>query len=313
MSASIFIPQLAPAYWHKIYYFYYVAHFRSYSQAAQVLHIAQSSLSRAVKDLEQRLNTVLLVRDSPRLSLTPGGKTMVAHVQMILETLKKIEHEAKLLQKPNPESMVLWVEEPLLCDYLLKPLLNFQQQRSDLKLEIRSRACLGPMPPAKHLISIDLGFDPGSKRIQKPLLRFESGLYASQSYLQRWEPPLTLEDLSKHPLLLLNESIPGFFEDMNWHDALLKQKSSEKLSRCIVHTPEHLLSMARAGFGIMAWVKGHPYLRTSPLTEILAEVSLLHGPQNQAYFICESHSFETEGVQALYLYLKEHCQGFSKD
>lgn len=313
MPASVFMPQLSPLYWHKLYCFYYVAHFGSYSKAAKVLHVTQSSLSRAVKALEQRLNTILLVRSSRHVSLTLGGKKMIEDVEMILEKLKKIEGFSKPPTIKDPESIMVSVEEPLLCDYLLKPLLSFQKSRPDLKLEIRSMACLGPVPPAPHVIFIGLGLGQSSKRIQKPLLSFQSALYASQSYLQRWEPPLTLEDLSKHRLLLLNETIPGIFEDMNWHDALLKKKSRQNITRCMVHTPEHLFNMATAGFGIMAWVKGHPYLKANPLTEILEDVSQLHGPQRQAYFGCEDPSFKTEGVQALYLYLKEYCEAFSKN
>lgn len=313
MSAAVFIPQLSPLYWHKLYCFYYVAHFGSYSKAAKVLHVTQSSLSRAVKALEQRLNTILLVRNSRHVSLTSGGKNMIGDVQMILEKLKKIEDYSKQPTIKDPESMMVSVEEPLLCDYLLEPLLSFQKSRPDLKLEIRSMAYLGPLPFANHVISIGLGLGQNSKCIQKPLLRFESALYASRSYLKGLEPPLTLEDLSKHRLLLLNETIPGIFDEMNWHDSLLKKKTRQNSTRCMVHTPEHLFNMAEAGFGIMAWVKGHPYLKANPLTEILEGVSRLHGPQNQAYFSCEDPSFKTEGVQALYLYLKEYCEAFSKN
>ncbi len=311
--SSVFIPQLSPLYCHKLYYFYYVAHFGSYSKAAKVLHVTQSSLSRAVKALEQRLNTILLVRSSRHVSLTPRGKNMIGDVDLILEKLKKIEEGSKESTIKDSESIIVSVEEPLLCDYLLKPLLKFQKSRPDLKLELRSMACLGPVPPAIHVISIGLGLEKNSNRIQKSLLGFESALYASQTYLQGLEPPLTLEDLSKHRLLLLNETIPGIFEDMNWHDSLLKKKTRQNSTRCMVHTSEHLFNMATAGFGIIAWVKGHPYLKANLLTEILEGVSRLYGPQSQAYFACENHSFKTEGVQALYLYLKEYCETFSKN
>ena len=312
MPASVFIPQLSPLYWHKLYCFYYVAHFGSYSKAAKVLHVTQSSLSRAVKALEQRLNTILLVRNSRHVSLTSGGENIMEDVQMILEKLKKIEGYSKQPAIKDPQSIIVSVEEALLCDYLLKPLLSFQKSRPDLKLEVQSMACLGPAPPATHVISIGLDLEKNSKRIQKPLLGFQSTLYASQSYLQSSEPPLTLEDLSKHRLLLLNETIPSIFEDMNWHDSLLKKKACQNVARCMVYTSEHLFNMATAGFGIMAWVKDHPYLKASPLTEILEGVSRLYGPQSQAYFACEDPSFKTEGVQALYLYLKEYCEAFSK-
>ncbi len=310
MSPAIFIPQLQPIFWPKIYYFYYVAHFASYTKAAKALHITQSSLSRSVSSLEKRLNRKLLVRSSRAVSLTPAGQAMLAHVQILLAELQQIEDWS--LASTSPETILVSVAEPIFCDYLLEPLLRFQKKRPDLKLELRSAGCSGLASSAKHRITIGLGFDPASLQIQKPLLHFEAALYASQNYLQRFEPPLNLEDLSRHRLLLLHASIPGIFADMNWHNSLLKQSRAPNTERCLSHSLEHLSKMVEADFGIMAWVRGHPHLEHRPLTEILAEVSKWHGPQNQAYFSCDRSSFDTEGVQALYLYLKKHFEDQGK-
>ncbi len=124
MSPAIFIPQLQPIFWPKIYCFYYVAHFASYTKAAKALHITASSLSRAVSSLEQRLNRRLLVRSSRSVSLTPAGQAMLRHVHILLAELRQIEDWS--LPDTSLELLMVSVAEPILCDYLLEPLLRFQ-------------------------------------------------------------------------------------------------------------------------------------------------------------------------------------------
>ncbi len=90
--SRIFIPKLGPSFWHKLYCFYYTAHFESYSQAALALRIHQSSLSRAVQGLEARLGKVLLLRNRRGLvKLTTEGQAIWPHVHHILAELKEIE------------------------------------------------------------------------------------------------------------------------------------------------------------------------------------------------------------------------------
>lgn len=309
MTASVFIPQLKPCFWHKIYCFYYVAYFKSYSKAAIALNTTRPSLSRAVKALEYRLNTTLLVRSTRHVALTEEGLRILGEAEYLLGTLKKIEgfHQKKDLV--SHESICLFVPEPLLADYLMAPLLGFQHTYPELTVKIYPTD--GLEPSSTHLVHIRLGLEQESEWVQKPLLHFEGGLYASAGYLQKWGPLLMLEDLSEHRLLLLNATIPSIFEDMNWHGSLLKRYLGQEAAHCVIHTPEHLIKMAEADFGIIAWIKDHPYLKNHGLTEILEDITALYGPQRQAYFACEASSFESEGVQALYLHLSRYARGSS--
>ena len=75
-----------------------------------------------------------------------------------------------------------------------------------------------------------------------------------------------------------------------------------------MHTPEHLLKMAEADFGIIAWIKNHPALKGRALREILEDVSRVHAPKKQSYFSAEASSFASEGVQALYAHLDQHVR-----
>src|SRR5215467_3611064 len=61
-----------------------VAHHRSFTQAAQELHIAQSALSQQVGRLERELGVELLRRTTRRVEVTEAGDVVLARVRRAL-------------------------------------------------------------------------------------------------------------------------------------------------------------------------------------------------------------------------------------
>ena len=68
-------------------YFVEIVEAGSYSRAAEKLYIAQSALSRQIKELEDELQTQLLVRDSRHIELTPAGQLFFERARRILEDI----------------------------------------------------------------------------------------------------------------------------------------------------------------------------------------------------------------------------------
>lgn len=63
----------------------------SFRSAAQALYISQSSVSVAIKDLEQELGVAVFERTSRGISLTPEGAEVAERVRAIVEQLDAIE------------------------------------------------------------------------------------------------------------------------------------------------------------------------------------------------------------------------------
>src|SRR3954451_7055890 len=68
-----------------IRYFVAVAETGNVTRAAERLHIAQPSLSAAVKQLEQQLGVELLTRHGRRVALTPAGELLLRLGRELLE------------------------------------------------------------------------------------------------------------------------------------------------------------------------------------------------------------------------------------
>lgn len=70
-------------------YFTVVAEHRSFSRAAAELHLAQPSLSRQMKRLEQRLGVLLLERTPQGALLTEAGKAFLPEAQALLGAARR--------------------------------------------------------------------------------------------------------------------------------------------------------------------------------------------------------------------------------
>src|SRR3954464_9681768 len=70
-------------------YFVHVADARSFSQAAELLSIAQPALSRQVRRLEIELRQALFRRTGRGVTLTAAGKRLLEHARGILEQVER--------------------------------------------------------------------------------------------------------------------------------------------------------------------------------------------------------------------------------
>ena len=80
-------------------YFIEIVDAGSYSRAAEKLYIAQSALSRQIKELEDELQTPLLTRDARQFELTPAGQLFYERGKRILEDIDDTLVQARHIGK----------------------------------------------------------------------------------------------------------------------------------------------------------------------------------------------------------------------
>lgn len=80
-------------------YFSKVVELMSFSQAANFYHVAQSAVSRQVKELEDELGFALLIRDTRKIRLTPVGELVFNRIRNVLTEHDQCIDEARLYEK----------------------------------------------------------------------------------------------------------------------------------------------------------------------------------------------------------------------
>lgn len=76
----------------QLRYFTTVATEGSISAAADLLYVAQPSMSSAMKELESRLGRTLLVRSAKGVTLTVEGAEFLGYARQVLEQVQLLEH-----------------------------------------------------------------------------------------------------------------------------------------------------------------------------------------------------------------------------
>ena len=73
--------------------FYYVAKYKSFTQAAHVLLNNQPNITRSMNNLENQLGCQLFVRSNRGVELTPEGERLFSHVSIAYRQLQAAEME----------------------------------------------------------------------------------------------------------------------------------------------------------------------------------------------------------------------------
>ena len=87
-------------------YIYQVYRQRSFSRAAEKLHIAQPSLSLTIKKAEEKIGAEIFDRSSTPLRLTEFGEKYIDAV----ETLKKIQNDLERSQYKQQKMSFSWLK-----------------------------------------------------------------------------------------------------------------------------------------------------------------------------------------------------------
>ena len=76
----------------RLRYLEAVYHYRSFTKASEELFVTQSTLSIAIKNLEEELGVKLLVRGAKGIDFTPEGEEFILYVQHILRDCQNAEN-----------------------------------------------------------------------------------------------------------------------------------------------------------------------------------------------------------------------------
>eukprot|EP01032_Pedospumella_encystans_P025216 gene25216-28507_t len=131
---------------HKqLRYFVDIVDAGSFSLAAERLYIAQSALSRQVKEMETQLQVPLLERGTRQLEMTPAGRSLYADARQILRDLDSLDsHTAFLFDKIN---------------FLMDATVGFININQNKIIKIFSVASVAFLPPTLIASVYGMNFD----------------------------------------------------------------------------------------------------------------------------------------------------------
>lgn len=116
--------------------FFYVAKYRSFTQAANALLNNQPNITRTVKKLENELGCPLFIRSNRGVRLTPEGERLYAHIQIAVEQIQAGEEELSLGKGLKSGAVSIGASEVALRTFLLPVLKEYRLHYPNVKLRI---------------------------------------------------------------------------------------------------------------------------------------------------------------------------------
>jgi len=104
-----------------------IAALGSFNQAANLLDLAQSTVSDQIKALESDLDVKLFNRDGKKISLTPAGELFLQYAQKMINLEEEVRSEMKGCEEVHG-SLVIRIPESI-SSYYLPPVLKIFQSR----------------------------------------------------------------------------------------------------------------------------------------------------------------------------------------
>lgn len=191
--------------------FYTVAKCGSLSKAAEELFISQPAASQSIKQLETLLDTPLFKRLHHGMELSEqGGKIIFDDVEKAIKLLSGVEEKLSALKQNAIGTLRIGASETIFQYILSEKIVRFHQLYPQVKIEMISEVS----PKIIELMKsdqCDIGFlnlpiaeDDGIV-VKKSIQYLNDIFIAGERFDELKNAVLTVNDLQKYPLLLMEE------------------------------------------------------------------------------------------------------------
>lgn len=226
-----------------------VARSRSFTKAADALHISQPTISKMIRNLENELGIEVFIRNGKQVELTDSGQVIVAHAQHILHSFKNLSSELSDLTQLKRGRIRIGLPPMVGSRFFPSVMSEFRKRYPGIDLEMVEDG-------AKK---IEAGVEDGSLDVGAVLLPTNGEVFGSFPFVSE---KLKLVVHPSHPLSkrervalteLAEEPFISFREDFALHDRIIAACAEAGFRPRVLYESsqwDFISEMAAAGLGI---------------------------------------------------------------
>ena len=236
---------------NDVFYFVQVVNHGGFTAAGRVLHVAKSTLSARVQQLESDLNVRLLNRSTRKFGLTDVGSEFYAQAQVLLHEAELTENIARR-RLSEPAGIIRISTSVTVAQFALRDILpGFMRRFPGITVVQHASDIMADL--------IDTGYDlairghssplPDSSLVQRRLSAVSWRVYAAPDYLERRGEPLLPQDLSSHDTLIFGRETQQHWQLHHGDEAALAVPVQARFASNDMVALKHA---ACAGLGLVA-------------------------------------------------------------
>ncbi|MGI6232211.1 MAG: LysR family transcriptional regulator [Prevotella sp.] len=253
----------------QLRYFVNAAKTLSFTEAARLSNVAQSTLSQQVKQLETELGVPLFHRMGKRIQLTTEGQTFLADAQRLLDDARQGLQRLSDMKELQGGSLSIGLASGLGLSALLTDVLTEYNKRYP-KVVLTIHQVAAPLLPdkiRKHELDLAMTFTPQELDADlhvEPLFATRICAIVSEHHSLESRQSVNLDEVLRHPLVLPSRDLLI----RRRMDAAARLQGLELLPQVEIDDLSHIMYMVRSG----RWVSMLPDAAT------LAVRGLVHIP-----------------------------------
>ena len=224
-------------------YFLAVAREENMTRAAEMLHVTQPTLSKALKSLEEELGKKLFTRHSFSIALTEEGALLRDRAEDLVTMADKIEKEFLSLDDLTGGDLYFGLAESYQIRYIARELRVLKQRYPGLKYHITSGDTEQVTERLdKGLLDFAVICDAPNERKYESIVFPEGDIWG---LILPADAPLAENDVIRMDDLV---GLPLFTSEQGW-EGDIREWAGERFMNCIWKAPSVWLTMPPCSYG----------------------------------------------------------------
>jgi DNA-binding transcriptional LysR family regulator len=226
-----------------------IARFRSFTRAAELLHISQPALTVQIRHLEESLGLRLFDRDTRHVVLTKPGRDLLPKLQRLLSEFEEVASNARDLSTKERGVVRVACVPSVATTCLAQAIERFRERHPLVTFQVQdemSRQVVSMIQTDIAEFGITNG-DPDSNDLDvEDFYRDEIHAVFRKSHPLATLKKLSLSEIAAYPLVLLNVGLPS----RTIVDDAFATNHRLIAPVCEVSYTATAISMVRAGLGV---------------------------------------------------------------